>query len=160
MENVFQVVGYQNSGKTTLMEKLIRAASKQGLRVATIKHHGHGGTPDKKDSTRHQEAGAALAGVEGDGVLQLNIKQESWPLMEIVKLYNQFPIDCIFVEGYKKEPCPKAVLIRNEKDLTLLALENIQCVISWIDLSDTPYPTFHMTQENAYIPFILKKTTL
>ena len=57
MKKVFQIVGYQNSGKTTLMEKVISGAAEKGVRVAYIKHHGHGGAPDAKDSTRHQQAG-------------------------------------------------------------------------------------------------------
>lgn len=159
MKKVFQVVGYQNSGKTTLMEKLIRAATERGMRAATIKHHGHGGVPDSKDSTRHQQAGAIVAGVEGDGILQLNMQQQNWTLDEIIHLYDFFPIDFIFVEGYKKEPHPKAVLIRNKEDLPLLELNNIQCVISWISLPDHSFPTFHVKQDEEYVPFILNKTT-
>ncbi|WP_046176332.1 molybdopterin-guanine dinucleotide biosynthesis protein B [Domibacillus indicus] len=160
MKNVFQIVGYQNSGKTTLMEKLIRAASDLGVKAAAIKHHGHGGVPDySKDSDRHHQAGALIAGVEGDGVLQLNIPRESWKLKDILALYSLFPVDCIFVEGYKKESYPKAVLIRTEEDLPLLELENIQCVISWVPLLITPHRTFYIEEEKQYIPFILKKIT-
>jgi molybdopterin-guanine dinucleotide biosynthesis adapter protein len=163
MENVFQIVGYQNSGKTTLMEKVIQAAVKQGRRVASIKHHGHGGVPDgQKDSERHQQAGAMLAGVEGDGILQLAIARDRWLLQDIIALYRPFSVDCIFVEGYKKEPYPKAVLIRDEKDLPLLKLENIQCVISWIDLPESQmvYPVFRLEQDEAYVALILQKATL
>lgn len=155
MENVFQVVGYQNSGKTTLMEKLLKYAAERGLRPASIKHHGHGGVPDAKDSTRHQQAGAFIAGVEGEGILQLNIQQEKWPLSDIIKLYSLFPVDCIFVEGFKKEPYPKAVLIRTRADLPLIELENIQCVISWIELPEIHYPLFHIKNDEEYISFIM-----
>lgn len=45
---VYQIVGFQNSGKTTLMESIINYWSKHDLKVGTIKHHGHGET--KKES--------------------------------------------------------------------------------------------------------------
>ncbi len=156
MKNVFQIVGYQNSGKTTLMEKLIKSASEAGLHTASIKHHGHGGVPDSKDSSRHQQAGAAVAGVEGEGVLQLNIKQENWTLSAILNLYSLFSVDFVFIEGFKKETYPKAVLIKNQKDLLLLELENIQCVISWIKLPEMNCPVFSIEAEDEYLPFILK----
>lgn len=65
---ILQIVGYQNSGKTTLMEQLIKRATTEGLRVGTIKHHGHGGVPmieASKDSSRHELAGASVTAVEG-----------------------------------------------------------------------------------------------
>ena len=33
-------IGRKNSGKTTLLEKVIAYLSEKGLRIATIKHHG------------------------------------------------------------------------------------------------------------------------
>ncbi|OMP65762.1 molybdopterin-guanine dinucleotide biosynthesis protein B [Domibacillus epiphyticus] len=156
MKKIFQVVGYQNSGKTTLMEKLIYTASVNGFHVASIKHHGHGGKPDTKDSTRHQKAGAIIAGVEGDGTLQLNIKRDSWTLKEILAMYESFPVDLILVEGYKKEMYPKVVLIRTEQDMPLLELENIQCIISWVELNKVEYPVFNIHDEGKYINFLLE----
>lgn len=34
-------IGRKNSGKTTLLEKTIAELTRRGLKVATIKHHGH-----------------------------------------------------------------------------------------------------------------------
>lgn len=36
-------IGYQNSGKTTLVEKVIAELTRRGLRVGSLKHHGHHG---------------------------------------------------------------------------------------------------------------------
>ena len=58
---ILSVVGRSNSGKTTLLEKLIRELARRGRHVGTIKHHFHGPvTVDVpgKDSWRHREAGA------------------------------------------------------------------------------------------------------
>ena len=53
-------VGRSNSGKTTLIERLILELTESGYRVATIKHAGHGFDLDTegKDSWRHKRAGA------------------------------------------------------------------------------------------------------
>lgn len=40
------ISGVKNSGKTTLMEKLIRTLSGRSLQVAAVKHDGHDFTPD------------------------------------------------------------------------------------------------------------------
>jgi len=39
---IISIVGKSNSGKTTLLEKLIPELVKRGYRVATIKHNVHG----------------------------------------------------------------------------------------------------------------------
>ncbi|MGZ5823753.1 MAG: molybdopterin-guanine dinucleotide biosynthesis protein B [Hyphomicrobium sp.] len=35
------IVGWKNSGKTTLIERLVAALTQRGLRVATVKHTHH-----------------------------------------------------------------------------------------------------------------------
>lgn len=40
---ILQVVGYQNSGKTSFVSELTKQLSSAGRRVGVIKHHGHGG---------------------------------------------------------------------------------------------------------------------
>ena len=43
---VLAVSGLHNSGKTTLLEKLLPALRSRGLKVGIIKHDGHDFTPD------------------------------------------------------------------------------------------------------------------
>ena len=42
MTTIVSIVGKSNSGKTTLIEKLIRELKLRGYRVATVKHTPHG----------------------------------------------------------------------------------------------------------------------
>jgi molybdopterin-guanine dinucleotide biosynthesis protein B len=120
---ICQVVGYKNAGKTTLMNRLISYFTKQGVRVGTLKHHGHGGEPDvaaDTDSYRHTEAGAAISAVQGGNALQVTIKeQEKRPLADILPLYSFLPIDLLLIEGYKGASFPKIVLIRDGDDFQL-----------------------------------------
>jgi molybdopterin-guanine dinucleotide biosynthesis protein B len=163
--SILQIVGFQNSGKTTLMEKLISRANQKGLKAASIKHHGHGGVPNDgsstKDSIRHFKAGAIVSSVTGGGVIQLSARVDDWSLEEIIKLYSFFSIDVIFVEGYKREYYPKVVLIRDETDLQLLSsLSNIQCVISHIKLEkdiNNYYQVFQLNKEESYIDFLIEE---
>ncbi len=156
---VIQVVGYQNSGKTTYVEKLIKQATTLGISVATVKHHGHGGKPDLldngKDSDRHRLAGAQVASVEGDGVLQLYCKRDEWKLNDILSIYKHLAIDLVIVEGYKNETYPKVVLVRNEDDLTLLnQLTNIMAVISWFPLEEDvkrKFVTFNLENDESVL---------
>ncbi|MGE7839378.1 molybdopterin-guanine dinucleotide biosynthesis protein B [Lysinibacillus sp. NPDC093712] len=161
---ILQIVGYQDSGKTTLMEQLIKQATKEGLRVGTIKHHGHGGVPmveTSKDSSRHEQAGAMITAVEGEGTLRMSIHQNSWQLAEILAIYASFPMDIILIEGYKYEHYPKAVLLRTAQDQVLLQqVTNIICVIYWPSYpldSSLPIPAYSIHDETQYMEFLLKE---
>jgi len=161
---ILQIVGYQDSGKTTLMEQLIKQATKEGLRVGTIKHHGHGGVPmveTSKDSSRHEQAGAMITAVEGEGTLRMSIHQNSWQLAEILAIYASFPMEIILIEGYKYEHYPKVVLLRTAQDQVLLQqVTNIICVIYWpsypLDSSLT-IPAYSIHDETQYMEFLLKE---
>jgi len=160
---ILQIVGYSGSGKTTLIEKLIFQAAAQGLRVGTIKHHGHGGIPKEfsKDSVRHEQAGACVAAVEGQGTLRLSIHQESWTLDEMLALYDLFNLDRILIEGYKQEQFRKVVLLRKQEEMELLEkLSNISCVIHWptcVIEKNMDYPVFSIDEEEQYIKFLMEE---
>lgn len=57
---VLAISGVHNSGKTTLLEKLLPQLRSRGLKVGVIKHDGHDFTPDVPgtDSFRLRQAGA------------------------------------------------------------------------------------------------------
>ena len=159
--SLLQIVGYQNSGKTTLVEKIVHALAERKIKVATIKHHGHGGFPEvaQKDSERHRKAGAVVSSVEGAGLLSLSSLREEWSLQEIIRLYEFFEVDIILIEGYKKESYPKVVLLRSEEDVELLhKVENIVAVITWYDAPTNlreKYKVFHIAEDELYIDWFL-----
>ncbi|MGY4688865.1 molybdopterin-guanine dinucleotide biosynthesis protein B [Salibacterium sp. K-3] len=161
---VLQVVGFQNSGKTTVTGKLIRRASQIGLQTAALKHHGHGGdlassAPAGKDSTCHKEAGAFLSGAAGSGQFQLEANA-ALPLSGLIELYQMFEPDLIVVEGYKQEHHPKVVLLRDTEDVSLLrTCTNILCTVSPSEIvPDTKIPNFPPDREERYLDFILNRT--
>lgn len=132
---LLQVVGYKNSGKTALIEILVKELAKHGFQVGTLKHHGHGGKPKlppHTDSTRHAEAGALVAGVEGEGILQLTVQlNPGWKLEEVIRLYTCFSLDLLLLEGYKNAPFPKLVCLRHAGDVGLLDLPNVVAAFSF-----------------------------
>ncbi len=156
---LFQLVGYQNSGKTTSMSELISRLAADGYKVVTIKHHGHGGKPDiveKKDSGRHVAAGAYASLIEGEGRILLQAEKDDWKLAEQIQIASTLDPDMILIEGHKHEGFPKAVLLREEGDLHLLdELTNIQVVytrqseLARMLQRDLPYPVLN-TMEGFY----------
>lgn len=158
---ILQIVGFQNSGKTTVAKQLIRHLTKQGLKVGTIKHHGHGKptAPPEKDSTLHEEAGAVVSAVEGDGTLRLAIEQAHWTLPEIIALYEPFLLDAIVVEGYKKETYKKVVVLRSAEQFELLQLPNIVAVIYWpqCTVENISYRCFSINDPAQYVTFLAQE---
>jgi molybdopterin-guanine dinucleotide biosynthesis protein B len=113
---IVSIVGKSNSGKTTLIEKLIAELTRRGLRVATIKHNRHGFDIDHegKDSWRHKKAGAAVIVLASPGrVALIEDTSKDYDLVEIRDLYIR-NTDIILAEGYKKNPHPKIEVFRTE----------------------------------------------
>jgi molybdopterin-guanine dinucleotide biosynthesis adapter protein len=97
-------IGNSNSGKTTLIEKLLPLFRDRGLRVAAIKHAHHGFDMDRpgKDSYRYREAGAGQV---------LIATAQRWALLTetprpatVDELLAQLaPCDLVLVEGFRSE---------------------------------------------------------
>lgn len=161
---IYQIVGYQNSGKTTFIKKLLHEIMKENLTAVTIKHHGHGGKPalsEDKDSVQHIQAGAIASLVEGEGRLLLHAENMQWSLNEKIQFLSFFKPDIILIEGHKYEAYKKAVLLRKKEDVSLLeTCKNIQMVFYWEEsLIETfkkshTIPNFHINDQNGYKWFV------
>ncbi|UOQ92818.1 molybdopterin-guanine dinucleotide biosynthesis protein B [Halobacillus shinanisalinarum] len=132
----FQIVGYKNSGKTTVLCDLVAYGSTIGDQVATVKHHAHKQPLEpmhtETDSYRLQKAGSFLTGVDNADTFQLEYNhKQSPPLGWLIDLYQSFGPDLILIEGFKKEAYRKAVILKEESDLRLLNLEQIAFVLTW-----------------------------
>lgn len=112
---IILIVGKSNSGKTTLMEKLIRALSTRGFRVGSVKHtHDKKVDFDKKgkDSWRHKNAGAVASLIVTDTRVAL-VKDDTRPAEE--KIFHYLgDMDLILAEGFKTFPLPKIEIFRKE----------------------------------------------
>ncbi|AZU61237.1 molybdopterin-guanine dinucleotide biosynthesis protein B [Neobacillus mesonae] len=132
---ILQIVGYQNSGKTTFTAKLIERLTNLGIKTTAIKHHGHGGKPDVpegKDSSRYVMSGAAAAIVEGGGRLVLQAEHEKFSLEDQIQLLAFFHPDVILIEGHKSANYPKLVMVKEMADTILLnKLDNLEAVLYW-----------------------------
>jgi molybdopterin-guanine dinucleotide biosynthesis protein B len=111
---IVSIVGISNSGKTTLIEKLIAELTRRGFRVATIKHNRHGFEIDHegKDSWRHKRAGAVATVVASPGKIALiEDTTKDYDLAEIQDLYIR-NADIVLAEGYKQNPHLKIEVFR------------------------------------------------
>lgn len=98
--------GASNSGKTTLVCKVIAELKGRGLKVGAVKHHGHAGPlalPDaEKDSGRLAEAGAERVALAHGGGVFLTAGSDlaqAGPLALAQGLMSG--LDLVLVEGYK-----------------------------------------------------------
>jgi molybdopterin-guanine dinucleotide biosynthesis protein B len=141
-------VGRSNSGKTTLIERLILELTGEGYRVATIKHAGHGFDLDTegKDSWRHKRAGASQVVILSKGSLAMFTDvAEELPVEEIRARFINRDIDLIIAEGWKSQGFPKVVVVREELQEVEVSLEGLIAVASikpikvdvpWFDRDD------------------------
>ncbi|WP_052703022.1 molybdopterin-guanine dinucleotide biosynthesis protein B [Paenibacillus beijingensis] len=117
---VFQIVGYKNTGKTTLTCRLIDFFGERGMRTATIKHDAHSfeSEPPGCDTRSHREAGAAWSAITSPGRTAVVMEFPS----SLDALIMQAPsVDLVLVEGFKNERYPKLLLIREAQDVHLAA---------------------------------------
>lgn len=131
---ILQIVGFKNSGKTTLMNRFIESAQEAGQTVSAIKHHGHGGPPElpdrERDSMKFLGSGAASSLVFGNGVVQMHMQGQKKELSNFIKLSLLADPDCILIEGFKQASYPKIVLVRSQEEWRQLkGLDNIRLVI-------------------------------
>lgn len=128
---VCQIVGYKNSGKTTLICALIPLLKQKGCSVAVIKHDAHDYDMDHPgtDTWKQRQAGAAAIAITS-GKRTSIIEERSTSLSRLIADFSGY--DYVLVEGFKQEAYPKIVLLHNDEDLTLLKqASNITAVAVW-----------------------------
>jgi len=124
---VFGIVGWKNSGKTGLVERLVTEITGRGFTVSTIKHAHHAFDVDRpgKDSYRHREAGATEVLISSGArwaLLHESRDEEEPPLEEL--LTKLAPVDLVLIEGYKRDRHPKVEAYRAATGAPLIAAED------------------------------------
>lgn len=159
---VIGVTGWKNSGKTTMVERLVAELTRRGYRVSTVKHAHHSFDVDHEgtDSFRHRAAGAVeVALVSGYrwALMHENREEEDEPgLAEFLPRLQ--PCDVVIVEGYKREDYPKLEVRRLEarkNDPLALTDPSVFAIASDHPVSETDKPVFTLDDINAITDFLI-----
>ncbi len=161
MKPVVGIVGWQNSGKTTLVVELVKHLTGLNYKVSTVKHAHHAFDIDKpgKDSFKHRDAGAAEVMIASDTrwALMRELRDAAHPtLPELVAQMG--PADVILAEGFKTGRHPKIEVWRNpETELLALSDPQIIAVVAPKDivLPLCPCPTIARDDLQAVTSLIL-----
>ena len=159
MAPVIFIAGYSNTGKTTLVRKLLQVFKEMGYRVAAIKHAAHGYELDVqgRDTWHYCQAGADQVVVVGPRSLTMHhLYEQEPPLREVCKMIEG--VDIIFVEGFKRETGPKVEVVREGKERLSLGKDLI-AVVSDIPLSGS-VPCFTTNAVPQLAKFLIKHFSL
>ncbi|MCR4266700.1 molybdopterin-guanine dinucleotide biosynthesis protein B [Nitratireductor sp. ZSWI3] len=163
---VFGIVGWKNSGKTTLTAGLVLELTSRGLRVATLKHAHHAFDIDHEgtDSFRHRAAGAVEVAIVSSRrwaiIHELNDEDE--PSLEAM-LERLSPCDLVLVEGFKRAPHPKIECRRTAaRDKGFLAPDDPSVVAIAADheTDSGDLPWFALDDVKAIADFIVSRNGL
>jgi molybdopterin-guanine dinucleotide biosynthesis protein MobB len=157
---IISIVGSSNSGKTTLIERLIPEFIKRGYRVATIKHHGNDFQIDHtgKDSWRHKEAGAHTVVISSPQKVALVEDASHDHSLEELAARFIHGVDIIIAEGFKRAKHPKVEVFRKGVHPHPLApeLENVIAVVS-DDPLPLDIPCFNLNDISGIVDVIEKE---
>ena len=160
---VVAFVAKSGTGKTTMLEQVIRELKQQGYRVGAIKHDAHRFDIDHpgKDSYRLTAAGADTMLIASPEKLAL-IKQhtEAPPLEELLATYFQ-DVDIVLTEGFKRSVLPKIEIHRKERSATLLCRGEEHDPALIAVASDEPLdldvPVFDLNDTKAVADFVVER---
>lgn len=161
MSPVFGIIGWKNSGKTGLVERLVAEISARGLAVSTIKHAHHGFDLDQPgtDSHRHRAAGAreVLIGSGTRWALMHELRGAPEPGLDEL-LTRLGPADLVLVEGFKREAHPKLEAHRAETGKPLIAAEDssVLAVASDVPLPGLDRPVLVLNDTAGIADFVLR----
>lgn len=155
---IVSIVGKSDSGKTTLIEKLIPALVVKGIKVGTVKHdvHGFNIDHDGKDSYRHKQAGSHITIISSPQKIGLvRDVDHDHTIQEIVDLYLT-DITLILTEGYRREDWAKVETHRRELNKPLLSNsdEGLIAVASDEEL-DVDVPIFGLDDVDELADFLI-----
>lgn len=155
MPQIICIVGRSQSGKTTLIEKLIPELKQRGYRVGTIKHSHHIFDFDKsgKDSWRHKDAGAETVIIASPGKIAMVKNDHQGTLDGLQNFFDD--LDLVITEGYKKESKPKIEVVRSARHAEALLKDDrhLVAVVTDIDLT-MEIPVFGLDDIDQLADFI------
>jgi len=156
---ILAIVGRSNSGKTTLLEKLIAELTRQGLRIGTIKHSHHQPEMDipGKDSWRHKQAGAVTSLLVGSNRLMMVADVANEALNPQLLVNRYFPdVDLLLVEGYAGMEGSKIEVVRAARSVEMLypSDKGLIAVVTDVSGLNSPLPQLDLDDVPLLAKFV------
>ena len=160
---VYGVIGWKNSGKTSLMERLVAEITGRGFSVSTVKHVHHTVDLDQpgKDTFRHRQAGAREVVLASADRLAILVEHRG-PEPELpAVLARMAPVDLVLVEGYKRDAHPKVEVWRAETGHPLIQPgDSLVRAVATDAALTLPVPVLDLNDTTAVADFILREVGL
>ena len=131
------VYGEKDSGKTTLIERLISELVKKDYRVGTIKHIHYDDfsiDTEGRDTWKHKNAGAGIVVASAPNETAFIFKG-GLEFNAILENLDKFDLDVIIVEGYKKENIDKILVGegKEEPNTIFKYKDNLDEILEYIE---------------------------
>jgi molybdopterin-guanine dinucleotide biosynthesis protein B len=151
------VTGYKNSGKTRVVEALVRELTKRGNKVGTIKHTADDITLDTpgKDTARHREAGSRATALLQENTAAIFLDQHL-TLQQAAKKLG--PLDYLIIEGFKTKDTHARILVpRMNEELEKLR-NGLEIAVVKVPESrfnkETDLPVFTLEQASELVDIV------
>ena len=153
------VIGWKNSGKTTLVSRLVAHLKKKKFKVGVVKHAHHTFDIDhpNTDSYKIRQAGSYKTTIVSEKRLahiEEKISSEI-DIEELIKFNNG--CDILIFEGFKKIKKLSKIevnLTKNNKELLYKSFDNVKLLVS-DDMSEHPIKVLRHDQVNEITKEIL-----
>lgn len=162
---IYGVTGCKNTGKTGLIERLVKEFVIRGVTISTIKHAHHDTDIDQpgRDSHRHREAGAHQVVLSTKHRWAVMTELRDAPEADLKSIIRSLePVQLTLIEGYKNDPHPKIETFRLAISKPLLALTNssIKGIASDSPIPGLKIPIFDLNDTGKIADFISEEVRL
>jgi molybdopterin-guanine dinucleotide biosynthesis protein MobB len=158
MPPIVSIVGRSESGKTTLIEKLIPELKARGYRIGTIKHTHHAIEFDQagKDSDRHRLAGAETVILASAASIAMVKNTGTGDLDGLLRYFDD--VDLLITEGFKRAARPKIEVIRAAVSSEMMCREDPDLIAVATDADvQTALPRFRLDDYRAIADMIERR---
>ena len=155
---IIGVVGWKNTGKTTLIEKLIKEFNNRNRSISTIKHSHHNFSVDQQgtDSFRHFNAGAKETILASDKKwVKFSRQICDSNLSDLIE--QIIPVDIVMVEGFKLSEHKKVEVVNvASKKIPLYKTDQTICglIFNQHKIQNTVLPQFNRDDIQEICDFI------
>ncbi|ADZ10729.1 molybdopterin-guanine dinucleotide biosynthesis protein B [Methanobacterium lacus] len=103
---IIAVVGTKNTGKTTLVTKIVAELVERGFSVGTVKHTHHQFDLPERDTGKHKAAGAEIvAGIGSETFISIKDSMDLEKVLLMMKFMKD--LDFVVIEGLKESKYAK-----------------------------------------------------